>query len=69
MSGSTVMAILVSNYIFKVSFEVVATPLTYAIVGFLKRTEKADVYDYKTNFNPFVEFWRARPRLRDPAGE
>jgi len=69
MPGSTVWAILVSNYIFKVSFEVVATPLTYAIVGFLKRTEKVDVYDYKTNFNPFVEFWKARPRLRDTAKE
>jgi hypothetical protein len=34
----------------------------------LKRTEKADIYDYKTNFNPFVEFWNARPRLDDSTG-
>jgi queuosine precursor transporter len=60
-SWSTVLAIMVFNYLFKVGFEVVLTPLTYAVVGFLKRTEKSDVYDYKTNFNPFVAFWRARP--------
>jgi queuosine precursor transporter len=64
---STLMAILISNYIFKVGFEVVATPLTYAVVSYLKRNEKTDVYDYKTNFNPFVEFWKARPRLGNSA--
>ena len=66
--GNTLTALLVSNYVFKVSFEVVATPLTYAIVGFLKRTEKADAYDYQTNFNPFVELWHARPRLHGSPG-
>jgi uncharacterized integral membrane protein (TIGR00697 family) len=40
-------------YIFKVLYEVAATPLTYAIVKFLKRKEGIDVYDYKTNFSPF----------------
>jgi uncharacterized integral membrane protein (TIGR00697 family) len=67
--GSTLMAIMVWNYLFKVSFEVVATPLTYAVVGFLKKNERVDVYDYKTNFNPFVEFWNARPRLGSSTGE
>jgi queuosine precursor transporter len=59
--GGTLMAVIVSNYVFKVGFEVVATPLTYAVVGYLKKAEKTDVYDDKTNFNPFVEFWNARP--------
>ena len=63
--GGTLMALIISNYVFKVSFEVVATPLTYWVVGFLKKNEKVDIYDYKTNFNPFVEFWNARPRLHD----
>lgn len=67
--GSTLMAVIVSNYIFKVSFEVIATPLTYAVVGFLKKNEKVDVYDYQTNFNPFVEFWNARPRLKNSTDE
>jgi uncharacterized integral membrane protein (TIGR00697 family) len=65
--SSTLTALLISNYVFKVGFEAIATPLTYAVVGFLKRTEAADIYDYKTNFNPFVELWNARPRLGDSA--
>jgi hypothetical protein len=50
---SVFWAVLVSNYIFKCSVEIVFTPLTYLIVGFLKRKEKADVYDYGINYNPF----------------
>ena len=42
-----------SAYLFKVVYEVVATPVTYAIVGFLKRTEGIDTFDYKTRFTPF----------------
>ena len=49
-----VLLIIISNYIFKVSLEIVFTPLTYKIVGFLKRVEKVDWFDYKTNFNPFI---------------
>lgn len=45
--------VLVSNYIFKTLFEVVATPLTYAITGWLKRREAEDHYDYNANYNPF----------------
>jgi len=43
-----------SAYLFKVVYEVIATPLTYAIVGFLKRTEGLDAFDYKTRFTPFA---------------
>jgi uncharacterized integral membrane protein (TIGR00697 family) len=46
-------AVLVSNYIFKCTVEIVFTPLTYLIVGFLKRKEKVDVYDYGVKYNPF----------------
>ncbi len=49
-----VLLIIISNYIFKVSLEIVFTPLTYKIVGFLKRVEKVDWFDYRTNFNPFI---------------
>jgi conserved hypothetical integral membrane protein len=48
-----VFLIIVSNYVFKVGLEVILTPLTYQIVGGLKRREKVDYFDYKTNFNPF----------------
>lgn len=48
------LTILISNYIFKVWVEILFTPLTYAIVGKLKRDEQVDHYDHDTNFNPLV---------------
>lgn len=48
-----IWAIIVSNYIFKCSMEIILTPLTYKIVNFLKKQEKVDYYDTDTNFNPF----------------
>jgi uncharacterized integral membrane protein (TIGR00697 family) len=45
--------IILSSYLFKVGYEVVATPLTYLVVNFLKRAEGIDVFDRDTNFNPF----------------
>ena len=50
---SLLWAIIASNYVFKVSIEAIFTPVTYAIVGFLKQHEKEDYYDKKTDFNPF----------------
>lgn len=47
-------AIIISNYVFKVGVEVLFTPATYAIVGFLKRREREDYYDSHTDFNPFT---------------
>lgn len=48
------ISIAISNYIFKVGIEVLFTPATYGIVGFLKRKENEDYYDVDTDFNPFV---------------
>lgn len=42
-----------SGALFKILYEVVATPLTYAIVNFLKRKEGLDPFDDDTDFNPF----------------
>jgi queuosine precursor transporter len=42
------------NFIVKVTYETLATPLTYTIVGKLKHAEHEDFYDHKTNFNPFT---------------
>ncbi|WP_457631456.1 queuosine precursor transporter [Oceanithermus sp.] len=42
-----------SNYVFKVGVEVVFLPLTYAVVGWLKRAEQEDYFDVDTDFNPF----------------
>jgi uncharacterized integral membrane protein (TIGR00697 family) len=47
-------SVIISNYIFKVGFEVVFTPVTYSIVRFLKRREAIDTFDRGTNFNPFA---------------
>jgi uncharacterized integral membrane protein (TIGR00697 family) len=52
--GSLLVRVAVANYVIKVAWEVLATPLTYKIVGFLKRAESEDYYDRGTNFNPFI---------------
>ena len=62
LDNDLLMTIIISNYIFKVGFEVFATPLTYAVVRFLKRAEGVDTYDIGTNFNPF-RFWESRKEL------
>jgi len=40
-------------YVLKVGVEVAMTPVTYAVVTYLKRRTGVDVYDYHTSFNPF----------------
>jgi uncharacterized integral membrane protein (TIGR00697 family) len=47
---------IVSLYALKVGYEVLATPFTYMVVAFLKRTEGIDHYDRQTAFMPFR--WR-----------
>ncbi|MEO5951432.1 MAG: queuosine precursor transporter [Chloroflexia bacterium] len=54
MEGSLFWTIMISNYIFKVGVEVLFTPITYAVVTFLKRAEHEDYYDTNTDFNPFT---------------
>ncbi len=48
-----IISIIMTNYLFKVGVEVVLTPVTYGITGFLKNKEREDYFDEKTNFNPF----------------
>lgn len=50
----TIATVIVSSYVTKVVYEVLATPLTYAVVGWLKREEDSDVFDRHANFNPFA---------------
>jgi queuosine precursor transporter len=45
--------VMLTQFIAKVSVEVVFTPVTYAIVGWLKRAENEDYYDRDTRFTPF----------------
>ena len=48
-----VLTVMISNYVIKVLWEVVVTPVTYQVVGFLKQAEQEDYYDYDTDFTPF----------------
>lgn len=48
------LLVMSSNYLIKVGWEVLATPVTYRIVGWLKRAEHEDYFDRDTDFNPFV---------------
>ena len=47
------MIIRSETWLFKISIEVIFTPMTYLVVGFLKKAEGADHYDLDTNFSPF----------------
>jgi uncharacterized integral membrane protein (TIGR00697 family) len=50
---SALGAVMLSQFVLKVSWEVLLTPVTYAVVGFLKRREGIDVFDRGTDFSPF----------------
>lgn len=49
----TLINIIVTGYLLKVGYEVVATPITYLVISWLKATEHADAFDRNENFNPF----------------
>jgi queuosine precursor transporter len=49
---SLLLVIIRDLWLLKVAYEVVATPLTYAIVSFLKRVEGIDAFDRDTKFSP-----------------
>jgi hypothetical protein len=52
-SNELLLEVLVGNYLVKVAWEAVNTPLTYRVVNFLKRAEGEDYFDRGTNFTPF----------------
>jgi len=47
------VAITFTQYALKSGWEIIATPLTYRVVAFLKKAEHEDYYDINTNFTPF----------------
>jgi uncharacterized integral membrane protein (TIGR00697 family) len=53
MPGTHLVAIMFTQYALKSAWEIVAAPLTYRVVAFLKRAENEDYYDIHTNFTPF----------------
>ncbi len=48
-----VVTVLFTQWALKVAWEVVLTPLTYLVIGWLKRAEGIDVFDDATDFTPF----------------
>jgi queuosine precursor transporter len=53
MTTEQLVKVITSGYLFKVGYEIGATPLTYLVVNFLKRKEGVDIIDADTDFNPF----------------
>jgi uncharacterized integral membrane protein (TIGR00697 family) len=48
-----VISVAMVQYVLKTSWEILATPMTYAVVNYLKRKENEDHSDRNTNFSPF----------------
>ena len=51
--NKVVLTVMVTNWGLKILWEVLLTPVTYAVVGWLKRREGVDIFDESTNFSPF----------------
>ena len=49
-----VLIVMVTNWLLKVVWEAVLTPITYLVVGKLKAAEGVEVFDTDTDFSPFA---------------
>jgi uncharacterized integral membrane protein (TIGR00697 family) len=47
------LSMMAAQYVFKVLYEIAATPLTYLAVGRVKKKEAVDTYDWDVEYNPF----------------
>jgi queuosine precursor transporter len=54
-STSQVLTVMVTNWLLKVVWEAVLTPVTYAVVAWFKAREGVDVFDTGTEFSPFAK--------------
>lgn len=61
-----VMLVAATQWVIKVVWEALLTPVTYAVIGFLKRREGVDVFDVATDFSPFA---KARAEVRGEGAE
>ncbi|MET0250318.1 MAG: queuosine precursor transporter [Sphingobium sp.] len=52
-TSGQVATVMVTNWLLKVTWEAVLTPVTYLVVNGLKRREGLDIFDEGTNFTPF----------------
>jgi uncharacterized integral membrane protein (TIGR00697 family) len=51
--ATTILNMIATGYALKVGYEVLATPLTYLVIRWLKAAEQADAFDRNQSFNPF----------------
>ena len=54
-SNEQVLMVMVTNWFLKVVWEALLTPVTYAVVGWLKAREGVEVFDSGTDFSPFAK--------------
>lgn len=54
-SNEQVLTVMVTNWAMKVAWEAILTPVTYAVVGWLKRREGVEVFDENVDFSPFAK--------------
>ncbi len=52
MDNSVLLQMILFQYLFKVAYEVIFTPVTYLVIGWLKKQEGVDVYDNNISYNP-----------------
>src|SRR5262249_45289101 len=50
---SWIIMLLINQYIMKLSYSAMVSPLSVTVSKYLKKAEKSDVYDMFTNFSPF----------------
>ncbi len=54
-SNQQVLIVMVTNWLLKVVWEALLTPVTYLVVGWLKQREGVEVFDSGTDFSPFAK--------------
>ncbi len=54
-SSELVVQVIFTQWAIKVAWEAALTPVTYAVVGWLKRREGVEIFDTETDFSPFAK--------------
>lgn len=55
---NVLLTMVVSAALFKTGYEILVTPITYVVVGWFKKVEGLDTFDYHVSYNPFAFFGR-----------
>jgi queuosine precursor transporter len=51
--NDVIITVMISNFMIKVAWEAILTPVTYKLVAMLKKAENVEIFDEHTNFSPF----------------